>query len=369
MLTTSRSGIPGEVTGVDSQYSTGQLTFAPTEAGLLERPSQLPSDQVTNVVLLLGSARSGTTWLANILNSYDDVVYAHEPFTRTSHPEIRAVIDEIKTSGVVGHADRSLLLREWSQAYHDVRRPPFFSKKFRSLPSGLMLLAWFSARHSPWGQKLFKQAFSPRKGLKYQLLVKEVEWALHAHAMVGVMRPRLILIYRHPCAVVASQLEGHRLGLLNGRSAEEWLENHEPIASRLGYSRAEVLRLRPFEFAALRWLATNRLYQELKSAYADTLEVVYERLCTDPLGESRKVFEFLGWEFAPVTERFIRKSTSQGETSLAGRLQFQHPYFRIMRDPNVSMSAWKEKLTADEQERILAIVRPLFPCAEMWEDA
>ena len=37
------------------------------------------SDGTERVVFVLGGARSGTTWLAKILDSHPDVLYRHEP--------------------------------------------------------------------------------------------------------------------------------------------------------------------------------------------------------------------------------------------------------------------------------------------------
>src|SRR5580692_5237881 len=48
---------------------------AGTEAALM-KPSEIPADRV---ILILGSPRSGTTWLAKIFDSHPDILYRHEP--------------------------------------------------------------------------------------------------------------------------------------------------------------------------------------------------------------------------------------------------------------------------------------------------
>src|ERR1700760_3806926 len=42
------------------------------------RLSDLPGDRV---ILILGAPRSGTSWLAKIIDSHPDVLYRHEPDT------------------------------------------------------------------------------------------------------------------------------------------------------------------------------------------------------------------------------------------------------------------------------------------------
>src|SRR5215831_20569040 len=49
-------------------------------------PLILPEGE--NVVLLLGAPRSGTTWLAKILDSHPDVLYRHEPDTVLRNDEL-----------------------------------------------------------------------------------------------------------------------------------------------------------------------------------------------------------------------------------------------------------------------------------------
>lgn len=95
--------------------------------------------------------------------------------------------------------------------------------------------------------------------------------------------------------------------------------------------------------------------------------MVHERLCYNPEPEARAVFDFLGWSMEEQTLRFIRRSTTAGENSLASRLQFHQPYFRIYRDPIGSTESWKSALTDRQREQILSVVCPHFPYDELWE--
>src|SRR2546425_7943601 len=103
---------------------------------LLKGPVRLRNEWIMNnaadrrLILLLGSSRSGTTWLAAILNSYPEVIYSHEPLSRLQAPELDRLIEKIKTSGNLLQDERRQLVLEWCAANHACRRPPFFAKSF-----------------------------------------------------------------------------------------------------------------------------------------------------------------------------------------------------------------------------------------------
>jgi len=126
------------------------------------------------LIFLLGTPRSGTTWLAAILNSYADVVYSHEPLTQLHSPAIDSLIARLKTEGRLSSADRDLLLNEWCQAHHQCRRPPFFRKRFQLAPAWLQMACWTAVRLTGRGSALFRHLFSPAlDDLSYDLLVKD----------------------------------------------------------------------------------------------------------------------------------------------------------------------------------------------------
>ena len=79
---------------------------------LLKGPVRLGNDWIMinaadrRLILLLGSSRSGTTWLAAILNSYPEVVYSHEPLSRLHRPQLNSLIEKIKSSGTLLRQER-----------------------------------------------------------------------------------------------------------------------------------------------------------------------------------------------------------------------------------------------------------------------
>jgi hypothetical protein len=321
------------------------------------------------IVLLLGSPRSGTSWLANILNSYHGVLYSHEPLSKLPVPALTSIRDSIVNRGVLEPEARAVLLSEWSKAYPISRRPPFFAKDFLRTPPSLQWLSWLVVRALHRGHGVFRKLFSPAPQGRYDLLIKEIGWAKQAQAIVGALAPELILIFRHPCAVVASQLQGKRLGLLYREERTSWLESHGSACEDLGFSRDVILAMEEYEWLAVWWLLTNRAYLEVLKTYPRTHVVVYEALCSEPLRVSQGVFDFLGWQLGPQTRAFLQTSTHGSRSSLATMLLGQHSYFSIYRDSRESMLSYENTLTEAQQERIVALIKPHFPYDAYWPSA
>jgi hypothetical protein len=326
-----------------------------------------PTFRFSRIILLLGSGRSGTTWLANILNTHPGVVYTHEPFTRLyDRPEVRPLVDEIKATGSLGAGGRSRLMSEFIKADADTRRPPFFAKSFRTAPTWLMYALWAGANKSAHLRPLYTKLGSPGRGSRPELLIKEVDWAAHARSIVSALDPVLIVIFRHPCAVAASQLRGERLGLMQRDIRAEWLTHFGSSCAELGIAPRDVERMNDCEFLGLRWLLTNLAYVDLIRADDASYCLTHEALCGDPLTEARRLFEFLDWERGPATRRFINQSTRAEGASVGPALEMKQSYFGIVRDPIQARDSWKDRLKPDEVEAILSVIRPHFPFDALW---
>jgi hypothetical protein len=326
-------------------------------------PAAGPDPRLT---LLLGTPRSGTTWLASILNSYKGALYSHEPLDRLRSPRLDELLTKVKRTGVLAEEERREILWEWIRGNADCRRPPFFAKSFLRSPAALRLAAWVLVRLSGVGEGPFRYLFSPRPGAAFDLVVKEVDWSGHVGSLLQALDPLLLVIMRHPCGVVASQLRGQTLGLMAGHDRFRWLEEHRQDCARLGFGPAEVRRMEPWEFLSLQWVVQNAAYLDAVKRNAPTHLVVYEELCRAPAVVTREVFDFLGWEVGRQTERFLRRSTASSSSWLSDRLQAKHPYFSVRKNSLQAAESWRTQLTPRQQEQVLAIALAFPSFHDYW---
>jgi hypothetical protein len=78
------------------------------------------------LLLLLGTSRSGTSWLATALRTYENVLYSHEPLSRLRAPQVVHLVRRMKSGSFPSSEERRALLRECCKADPDSRRPHFF---------------------------------------------------------------------------------------------------------------------------------------------------------------------------------------------------------------------------------------------------
>ena len=327
------------------------------------RPASRVSTATTadrRIILLLGTPRSGTTWLASILNSHERVVYSHEPLSKLRIPHLAAPLERLRRGGTLESGEREALIAEWCKAHHTCRRPPFFAKEFSWVPPAAFWLSWAAVRLSEgWGDGLYRRLYSPNPSRRFDLLIKEIGWLKAAESIVHSLDPYLIVIIRHPCAVVASRRRGQQLGMLNRHNREVWFDRHGELSEPLGYDRTTVMALEAVEFLALDWLLQNRAYQAALRGLPCGDLVVYETLCRDPVGVTRQVFAGLGWEPSPQTLRYLRGSTREDHLGVRNWLSGNRFYFRLNRDPAKSADSWRKELSQDETKQVLAISRNL----------
>jgi hypothetical protein len=324
------------------------------------------ANTVHRLILLLGTPRSGTTWLASLLNSHRGVVYSHEPMSRLQIDRLDELMNRMKQSGIFLKSERDEVLREWCRAHHEIRRPPFFPKSFLHSPAWAQLLAWVLVRVTGHGEPIFRYLFSPSLNRPFDLLIKDIDWSKHTESLVRATDPIVINIVRHPCAVAASLLRGQRLGLMPGHDRSRWLAEHEHLCMELGYYRDNVLRMQPCEFLGLEWLVQNVSYSNVVQAHQRSHLVVYEDLCREPLATTACVFDFLGWKMEPQTLRFIERSTQERKSRLLDWLQAKHTYFGVLKNPIKAAEGWKTELTDDQKAQVLSIAGTFPRFKEFW---
>ncbi|HJP65017.1 MAG TPA: sulfotransferase [Actinomycetota bacterium] len=210
---------------------------------------------------LAGHDRSGTTWLAEIVNFGKRYRYLFEPFSP-------------------GRLDITEAFRP-RQYLRATDRDPRYVEPARAIVSGQV--------RSLWADK-YNRAVLPRKRL-----IKEVRSNLllpWLHDLFPGMR--IVLALRHPCAVAHSQMSVSSNWKAN---PSLFLEQEVLVEDHLG-PFLDVINgaATDFERHIAVWCIDN--YVPLRAlGRGDAHVVFYENVCVDPAGEIARLLDYLGDPF------------------------------------------------------------------------
>jgi hypothetical protein len=254
-------------------------------------------------VFLAGSGRSGTTWLSQIINHGRHYRYVFEPFN----------------PGVVGsfcHFETKQYLRP------DDRREEFLEPARRALTGEL---------RDPWTDRFNGRIVARRR------LIKDIR----ANLLLGWMRANfpgmpIILLLRHPCAVVTSRLA---LGWKDNLS--ETMDQQDLVEDFLLPMEAEIRAARgDFERHLFLWCIDN--YVPLRQLGPEEVHLVfYENLLVRPREELQNLFASLG---EPFDERVCLRL---GRPSPLSRRDASAP----------SPTGWRARVGDRQLERAIEILR------------
>lgn len=302
------------------------------------------------LIFIFGSARSGTTLIAKLLDASPEVLYRHEPdisFPSKEIPFLPTVPDydklHIPTQSYIGKLSSLRTSRT-------IGSPPYFSKEFRSSVGNML-----------WQANAYVAKIASRCGLEIPIsdwinqkpplvtVLKSVSSVARAPLIHNsIMNARVIHVVRHPCAVVASQLRG----ISNGR-----LPVSIPIESVLQMDEAKRYPIKPHEVRSLSnagkiafvWMVHNdKIYSELKLRPRYRL-VIYEDICSNTIEKMKEIYIYCGLEWQVGVEYFIGKLESEMDKS--------HGYFSLKRNIKSGLYKWQEILSDTEKGEVTAIVR------------
>ena len=264
---------------------------------------------VRRCVVVAGTARSGTTWLADIIQSQGPCRLMFEPFHfgKVSIDEHLHYFHYMRSDG------HNEALRAYS---HDVLTG--------------------NIRH-PWIDLQIGHIFP-----KYRL-IKEIRACLFLrwlHEMFPVVP--LLFIIRHPCAVVASRM---RLNYATDSDIEPFLAQPELIedflADKLDFIKGAST---PEEKHAIIWCVNNLV--PLRQFHNAPLNLVfYENLCLKPEQQVPRIFRAIGREHRDSVFRGMSRAsmTSRYESAVVQR-----------RD---RITDWKRHLNERQIDNVREVVR------------
>jgi hypothetical protein len=249
-----------------------------------------------DAVFLAGSGRSGTTWVSEMINYRNEYRFVFEPF----HPGKVRVCKNFR---------RKQYLRP------DDRREEYLGPARTILTGGLRNL---------WTDR-FNRRFVARRRL-----IKDIR----ANLLLGWMRANfpgmpMILLLRHPCAVVSSWIS---LGWRDNLA--ETMEQRELVEDFLLPVEAEIWAARDaFERHVFSWCIEN--YVPLRQFGAGEIQLsFYENFLVHPEDEIPRLFAFLGEEF---DARLYDRARRPG-------------------DERASVDAWRRRVSSSRLERTVEIL-------------
>jgi len=265
---------------------------------------------VSNALLIFGSTRSGSTWLAEIISSVPGNTQVFEPLNIK-------YVNQAKKVGI----DRNTYLK------HDADWPEG-KQFFKRILSGKLINPWLAS------QIPVNRVFSTRR-----LVVKFVRANLLLRWIcenLPVLPPAMVI--RHPCAVVSSQLrkgwKPSKKILLSNSYFDEYPEIRE-----------DCLNLRkPEELYALAWCLRYHAPLCIPKPYPFIL-ICYEKMVRNGVKEVEKLFNV--WEIEltdDITSRLNKPSDTVTQSSqiLSGE------------DP---LAGWVKNLTQEQVNNVLSVLQ------------
>ena len=311
----------------------------------------------TSAILVLGSPRSGTSWLAKIFDSHPDVLYRHEPDELTPavsgvHPSAQLAA-WIKQSGLRSAAKRPWFRKSW--------RPAPLDATWRGLATALA-----AAQRTPLTARVAAGIGLPdlvpsRSWSSVRAAVKLVNWdgSLIVRTMPDA---RCVFILRHPCGQIASIMAGlankRFAGYAGGPDMPEALADAMAWASRHRVDTASFNALPDAAKYAWAWRAFNEPAVNSMVGLRNARIVIYEDLCRDPEVITRDLFAFAGLTWNPQTAAFLGESTQDDRT--AG-------YYDVFRTTRSVVERWRQTMTQQDQDTIRAVLRTSALAAN-WTD-
>ena len=320
------------------------------------------------LVLVLGAARSGTSWLGKIFDSHPDVLYRHEPDLALWERRLPFFIPEPDTDAYVTVAAEYVARLMHTPTFKASGQLPAFPKSYHTFGMQSLRTAMIEALRGvgavSGSQRMrafpVPDLFRPDRHPHLRIVMKSVSAAGRARVFLKALPGmRLVFLLRHPCGQVASARRGFTQGkFVSGDPVLVHDVLSTPGGQRYGLTEDRLTAFGNTELLAWHWATTNELVLDAMSGHENARFVLYEDLCADPVEQTRDLFSFTGLDWNRQTENFIRRSTSFGGTER---------YFSVFRNAVASANRWRTELSEQDQRIVMDVVAQTS-LAGLWTD-
>lgn len=270
-----------------------------------------------NQIALIGLPRSGTTWVAKLIDSHPGVIYRHEPDTefRINAPIIIHSGDQDYRQTISDYC-KDIINRRGVRV---CGKQPFFRKSYFGL------IAEYTFKLSLFGAKLANKfgiklkIIEPIKlnGDELVLLWKSIESSGRVGEILrSVPDIKIIYLIRNPFGQISSILDGEeKYKFDEAMSSADDFDFFEflletKLAKDRGLTIEKIKEMSRFARLALKWVLLNEhALEELEKFPDRSIVIRYKDVCMDSKGLSSKIFEFVGLEWNIQTEDFVKHSS------------------------------------------------------------
>ena len=259
-------------------------------------------------ILVAGTARSGTTWLGDLIASQIPSRILFEPFNPDLVPEYR------------------------NFCYFQYIRPGMENPEFRAFARKVFT----GEIRNRWIDHQNERIFSEYRIIKEIRANLALSW-LHSN----FPEVPIIFLIRHPCAVVASRME---LNWATDDDIEPFLSQPDLVEDHLANYMDIIKNAKtPEEKHAVIWCVSHLV--PLKQFQPGEIKAVYyENLCAQPETELISIFEIIGHPYRHVNKASVSRPSQTARSSSA------------IVDGTDKISAWQKKLNDKQIKNILRIV-------------
>ena len=270
--------------------------------------------------VIAGSGRSGTTWVLDCLADANALRPVFEPL-HPARSEIGARYAYKLIEPGESHPELQHYFEEIQSSHHWSTWTTYRSSLERLFPRRAKLFSLEELRRARyhWRQLLKNFWTLQRAARRDEPLIKCIRANLALGWLVKSLGARVVMIVRHPCAVVESQ---HRLGT-NGRA---W--NPSPVLDRFRADRRfnectqgaylELMnqKLTTLEALTLLWVMENKWAVDRAADYGYSL-VSYEELLAEPETQWLRICKALSLAHVPTLINLQRPSQQSSRDLLA----------------------------------------------------